>query len=277
MLTRLMRPAVAGVAVAALLAAGCGDDDTGSDTGSDEAATDEAGPAGADIGAYCEASLAIETAPEPDIDFENASPDEFAAGFKDWAATVMRPLADDYVAVAPDELADDAAVASAAVDEMAETGDFEVWDDPEVQAATDRMHAYDLDSCGWTEVPVTTTDYEFDGLSDGLSAGTTSFELTNDGNEAHEIVLMRRNEGVTMPVEELLELPDEEAEEMVTFVGVIGPTNPGTEDYGVVDLAAGDYIALCFIPTGAVDMFAEDMVDGPPHFVHGMVTEFTVT
>lgn len=278
MRTRTMRPALAGVAVAALIAAGCGDDDdpdTGAGTTAEGSA--EASPAAADGDAYCEAALATETVPEPDIDFENATPDEFAAGFRDWASTVMRPAVDDYLAVVPDEIADDAAVASAAVDELAETGNPGAWESPEVAAAADRLHAYDLDNCGWSQVPVTTTDYAFDGLSGGLPAGVTSFELANDGNEVHEIALVRRNEGDTTPVEELLELPDDEFARAATFVGVIGPTNPGDDDYGVVDLEPGEHIALCFIPTGMVDQFAEGAPEGPPHMVHGMITEFTVS
>lgn len=282
MLSRLIRPALAGVAVAALVAAGCGDDD---DAGTDAGAAAEAGTpeeesaagGGDDIDAYCAATLAIETVPEPEIDFENATPDEMAAAMKDWAATEMRPLADDVLAVAPDELADDLDVASGAVDDLAETGDFMVWESPNVVAATDRLHAFDLENCGWSEVAVTTTEYEFDGLPTELPAGTTSFELTNDGAEVHEVIIVRRNDGVTMPAEELLALPEEEARSMVTDVAVVGPANPGDDGYGVTELEPGEYIALCFIPTGMVSLESEGPPAGPPHAMHGMVTEFTVS
>ena len=206
-----------GLAVAGLLAAGCGDDDAAS---SDTTASGDAAAAGASTNpdAYCDASLAIETAGEPDIDFATATEDEIAEAAKTFAAETMRPLADDVLAAAPAELEADLQVQSDALDQVAETGDFSAFETPEVLAASEATHGYDLETCGWTSVAVDAADYSFAGLPDQMDAGVVSFELTNGGAEVHEMILIRKNDGVTQSFEELLALPEEEALQSVTIV-----------------------------------------------------------
>ena len=46
-------------------------------------------------------------------------------------------------------------------------------------------------------------------------------------------------------------------------------------DHGLVDLAPGEYIAYCPIPSGTTG--EESAGDGPPHFTQGMLAEFTVS
>jgi hypothetical protein len=79
---------------------------------------------------------------------------------------------------------------------------------------------------------------------------------------------------VTESFDELLELPEEEVGDKVIPVGgtfvEIGKTG-----YFAADLAAGDYMAICFIPQGTKSM--TDEIDAPPHFVLGMKHEVTVS
>jgi hypothetical protein len=271
-----LRLLLGGLTVTALVAAGCGgdDDDAGSDTtGSDDAA---AAGASSDTGAYCDAALAIETAGEPDIDFSTATEEEIAAATKDFAAETLRPLADDVLAAAPAEVQADLEVQSDALDQMAETGDFSVFETPEVAAAEAATHAFDLGECGWTSVAVDAADYSFAGLPDEMEAGVTSFELTNGGAEVHEMILVRKNDGVTQSFDELLALPEEEALQSITMVGLAGPVPPGESAYAVTDLEAGDYIAVCFIPVGTVSLDGPPP-EGPPHVMQGMQHQFTVS
>ena len=52
----------------------------------------------------------------------------------------------------------------------------------------------------------------------------------------------------------------------------------GDESLLISDFGPGDYAALCFIPSGTMMHDGEEMPgDGPPHFIQGMKTEFTVT
>jgi hypothetical protein len=266
---------LAAVAIVALIAAGCGDDDE-SDSSSGGAAPAGA-PAGSDVDTYCDAVLGMETAPEPDIDFETATPEEQAAAIRSYATDVIQPLVADAVAAAPDEIAAEGEVASGAFAEMAETGDPSVMEQPDTAAAFDTLHAFELENCGWTRQDVTATEYAFAGLPDELAAGPVSFELGNDGSELHELQLFRRNDGVTEPVERLLALPEEEVMSKVTPVGSGAFAPPGESGYMVVDLDAGDYIALCFIPTGMTSEDQPPAPDAPPHAAHGMVAELTVS
>ena len=71
-----MRVAAAGLAIDGDHRA-CGDDDDHS---------------AGDTSEHCEASLALETVPEPDIDFETATPEEIIAATKSFATETFIPL-----------------------------------------------------------------------------------------------------------------------------------------------------------------------------------------
>ncbi len=272
----------AAVITAAILGlAACGDDDDSADA--DPVADDTEAPADTDAAstdtgdddtaAYCAATLAMETAPPPDVDFATASPEELAEALK-VHATDLQPLADDIMAAAPDEISDELAVLDGAVDEMAATG-VDIWESPEVNAASDTTHAYDVEHCGWEVVDVAASNYAFDGLPAELPAGETSFELTNDADEVHELILLRKDDGVTQSAEELLAMPEEEAMALVEMLGSPAFAAPGDTAYTVKDLAPGEYVAACFIPTGMTGTDGPPP-DGPPHAMNGMVAEFTV-
>lgn len=127
-------------------------------------------------------------------------------------------------------------------------------------------------------VTVTAVDYAFSGIPDEVAAGT-EFSLVNEGAEAHELVLIRRNDGVTESFEELLALPEEDAMEFAAVIGAVF-ADPGAESGDTLTAAEpGDYLAVCFVPVGTTSAEASmDMENmGPPHFVEGMLLEFTVT
>jgi hypothetical protein len=82
-------------------------------------------------------------------------------------------------------------------------------------------------------------------------------------------VLVQRLPGTDETVDELLALPEDEVFSKVAMAGVVFADAPGAEATSMLDLEAGEYIALCFIPIGGAE-------EGPPHFTGGMVAEFTV-
>ena len=123
--------------------------------------------------------------------------------------------------------------------------------------------------CGYEAVDVSAVNYAFVDMPATLPAGTTSFSLTNDADEDHELVLLRKNDGETRTAEELLALPQDEAETLVTFSGVTF-ASPGQTGYVAAELEPGAYFTVCFLPVGGGE-------DGPPHFTEGMVAEFEVT
>jgi hypothetical protein len=151
-------------------------------------------------------------------------------------------------------------------------------------------------------IMVTAYEYGFGDLPTSVPAGT-SLGLRNIGAELHEMILVRKNDGVTESWDELLALPEEEAFQKATALGPlfaapgeaasmgIGATGPEPMTVITVELE-GDYIALCFIPQGVTEMpdfgaeaasspgasaAADPAPEGPPHFVLGMRQEFTVT
>jgi hypothetical protein len=254
---RIMRLAAAGLAITAIASA-CGDDDADSPGASD----------------YCVASLALETAPEPDVDFETSTPEEITAATKAYASETFLPLAQRLKETAAEEIMDDIDIGMAGVNRLAETGDFEAaFGDPEFEAALERLHAHDLETCEWTTVDVRAADYAFQGVSSELDAGVTSFEFKNGGTEVHEMVVFRINDGVTNTVDELLAMPEEEVVTKTTMVTATGAP-PGEADYAIADLTAGRYAMLCFVSEGTT---SEDMEGtGQPHFMRGMVFEFAV-
>lgn len=272
-----LRTALAALAITTLVAAGCGDDDddTASDDSADEAESD-AGDSGSgtDDAAYCDASLAVETAPEPEIDYPTATEEEIATGMQNWVNDVMKPLVDDVVAVTPAEIQGDVEIMTAAVDQVA-AGDPSAFDVPDVVEASNRVHQYDLATCGWSSHSVSATEYAFANLPAELPAETTSFELTNEGEQVHELILVRKNDGITDSAQDILALPEEEVFTKVTMLGSPAFAPPGQSDYKVVDLEPGDYIAVCFIPVGMTGTDGPPP-DGPPHAMQGMVAEFSV-
>jgi hypothetical protein len=258
--------------------AACGDDD-GSDAGAQPAAAADAdadSDGDGDAAAYCAATLALETAPPPDVDFATASPEEIADAVKAYAADVLRPLADEVLATAPDELGEEVEVLDSALDEMAASGDEAAFDRPATVEASRTAHAYDVETCGWATVDVAATNFAFDGLPGEQAAGVTSFELTNEGGDVHELLLLRKDDGVTQSAEELLALPEEEAMALATVAGEPAFALPGAADHAVVDLEPGDYVAVCFVPTGTTSTDGPPP-EGPPHAMNGMFAEFTVT
>jgi hypothetical protein len=257
--------AVTAFAVAALGACGGGDDDA------PEAAAPAPAPApasGVDIDAYCEDSVAIEAlgsqSPETpdDLDAARAFGEE------------MMALLTDLQSAAPEAAQAPLGQLAPLVRAVAESGDTSAFQAPEFTTARAGHHQVGLAECGWGSSTVTMQDYSFTGLPDSLDAGVHSFELTNEGNEPHVMILLRKNDGVTESFDELLALPEEEANAKATVAGQ-GFTDPGGSGYVLADLAPGEYLAMCPLPTGWVDMSAPPP-DGPPHFTHGMTHQLVV-
>ena len=264
----------------------------------------------AEFAQYCEKALAIETYPEPEIDFEALTPAQQTEETKKFAGQLV-PLAEEVRGLAPAEIRNDINVLADAVKRVQETGDFEAaFGAPEVDQASDRAHAFDLENCGWGQVDATAVNYEFQGIPEEVAAGPTSFELNNEGTEPHELIVFRIKDDVDESVEEILELPEEEAMEKAEFVSAAF-ADPGNQEYGIARLEEGRYAAVCFIPVGSkpegqagasptptstagtttttttaatspspggtASPGGEEGEEGPPHFTRGMFAEFTVS
>ena len=258
----------------AVLAVACGDDgdDAASATTASTAATGTSAGGGADLHEYCDASLTAAVL-QPEIDFEALTPEQQGEAAKTFATEELRPVADQILANAPEELADEYEILDANLTTLEETGDFMVFQSPEFLEADQTIHEFDVENCGWERVDVEGQEYAFLGVPATVPAGPASFELDNTGKEVHELALLRFNDGVTDTHQEVLALPEEQAFEKLTFISQ-GMAAPGEQGYALADLEAGRYAMVCFIPKGTTSL--EQQVEGEPHAVLGMVAEFSV-
>ena len=200
------------------------------------------------------------------------------AAFNSEDEAQIGPAAEALIAAAPEEVAP--AVGELMANPEAEPGD-PAFDEP--YAA---MFDYLRGNCGYAEANVAGTEYAFGGLPAELPAGPIIISLENIGEQVHELILIRVNDDVTLTLDELLALPEEESNTMATPVGFLFAF-PGTAFDTVLDLTPGRYVALCFLPEGATPEIISQMGGpedtappgaelGPPHFTLGMVQEITV-
>src|SRR5690606_10378296 len=129
-------------------------------------------------------------------------------------AADLLPLVDEMEASAPEEVAEDATTVADGVRTSVEQGDYEAGITDAVIAADAAVDAYVFEHCEMAEeVDVVAQEYAFDGLPAELPAGRVGIRFTNDGRELHEAAFLRIVDGEERSVEELLSLPEEEAQQ----------------------------------------------------------------
>ena len=116
-----------------------------------------------------------------------------------------------------------------------------------------------------SDLTLSLTDYAF-GFSEVPEAGKQRILVRNDASQAHEVLIVKL-------------APGKRAHDFAAWAE--SPTGPppgqpvggttGIPSHDVnqieVDLTPGEYGLICFWP---------DAKDGKPHFLHGMVSEFTI-
>lgn len=257
-----IRRTLVALAAAGLLALpACGDDEeasTGGTTTEGPTGTDDGpGPSGPEVDhAFCDAVFAADIAIHDGDAFETGA--AFAA----------------LEAAAPDELADTVAVlmdeAGAPAEDDADEHDDEEsmgagggnlkrgrHEDPgaegmrseEFMAAYAEVESWVSEQCDVATLEVTGEDYSFEGLAEEVAAGPTVIHFDNVGDELHEIEILRINDGVTTPVDQIVAMEEDEALTQVTDVAGVH-VSPGDDGWTTVDLAPGNYVALCFVAKG---------------------------
>ena len=197
----------------------------GTEAPADSAAPPAAGSVAADVAAFCDAAVAA-----------------VAAGQSEDPA-LMEPAFAALAAAAPEDIA-------TSVDELinAQSGPGDPAFDEPYAAMIEYMGA----NCGFAELSVALSEYEFGGIPAEVPAGPTMLTAEAIGEEVHQIIIVRINDDVTLSLDELLALPEEESDTMVTFVGGLDGIFPGTSQSTVLDLTPGRYVAICFFPQGGM-------------------------
>lgn len=252
------------VLVAAAGLAACGDDDDDNDEATEEttASGSETEASGASA-EFCDPLVEFNSKVlQVELDETSTEEDITAAGDE------LAPLTADLAEHAPEDLADAATEIDEAVQPLTE-GDAEAFNSDTVFETYTEFLTGAVEACEFESVPVSGIDYAFEGVPATIEAGTVAFAFTNESDaEEHELILLRKGDGVTMSFQEILELPEEEAMTNAEFVGATFAP-PGGEGSTLAELEAGDYAMVCFIPVGGAE-------DGPPHFAEGMIQEFAV-
>lgn len=123
---------------------------------------------------------------------------------------------------------------------------------------------------------ITMKDYGYDQPED-MKPGW--YEIVNDGPQPHELTIIELNDGATADEAkaylEAAETAPPTGPPPFTDAGGFGAIADGGIGYVYLDLDAGNYVAMCFVP----DVPAEGRTGTPdlkPHYAHGMWQPFTV-
>jgi hypothetical protein len=112
---------------------------------------------------------------------------------------------------------------------------------------------------------MTLFDYAFQ-LSQPLQAGRQTIRVKNTAAQSHEVVFVRLQPG-KKPADVLAWMQKMEGPPPGAPIGGTTPMARGEENIITLDLPPGDYGLLCFV---------SDAKDGKPHFMHGMMTQFSI-
>lgn len=117
------------------------------------------------------------------------------------------------------------------------------------------------------EVTFVATEFAFTG-PDTIAPGFTTVHLVNQGTQDHHLILGRLDDGKTL--QDLMTFVKEHPSAEPPYLSWRGAANAvatGGSDGATVDLPAGSYVAICFIP---------DPTDRRAHLTKGMIKEVTV-
>lgn len=116
------------------------------------------------------------------------------------------------------------------------------------------------------DITVDMSDYAW-SVSPELTAGKHVIKLTNSSPQSHEMFIAQLAPGKSAA--DMMQWADTyQGPPPGTPMGGISGMAPGAEVYLQVDLPAGQYLLLCFLP---------DAKDGKPHIAHGMIRTITVS
>lgn len=118
-----------------------------------------------------------------------------------------------------------------------------------------------------TTVDVTSTDYAYALDTDTVSSGLVEVNQINEGQENHQVTLIRLEDGQT--TEEVASGLEDQGDHFVAddaYAGGPNNTIAGGTGSATVPLTEGTYALVCFIPAQ----------DGESHYTKGMVAQLDV-
>lgn len=175
------------------------------------------------------------------------------------------------------------------IDEALATGNKKLTDTDEFFMSMGVPAAAGRDVCGWEatdfkahEKPGATKqdppELHYMGIPEQMSAGLHSFGLANEGQNFHEVIIVKLKDEFTGSKDDFLALSDEEMFGQADGGPTVAYAAPGTTGILNAELAPGRYIFFCHIPL--MDKKGEPIMGerGPQwHFTLGMAEEVTVS
>jgi uncharacterized cupredoxin-like copper-binding protein len=115
------------------------------------------------------------------------------------------------------------------------------------------------------DVTTTLNDYSFT-LSKPITRGVHTIRVENPAAQSHEVELVKLAPGKTL--QDLMAwMADPQGPPPGSAIGGIAGMGHGVVQSFTYDFAPGEYALVCFLPGP----------DGKPHFLHGMMQQFTVS
>ena len=174
---------------------------------------------------------------------------------------------------APDPIKADVETLLALARQGASTGDSATFTSPDLQTADRNIDQYMLRECGYGRISITATDNAYQGIPAAIDSGAVGVTLTNQGREAHQVLIVRIDDDVTEPFSALLDLPPDQRMQAATALGSV-EVDPGGVGTLFLRLAPGRYGVGDFLSQGSTSLDAPG--SGDPHYLLGLHAEFTV-
>ncbi len=116
------------------------------------------------------------------------------------------------------------------------------------------------------DIEITLSDYAFE-LSTPITPGEHTIRVTNNATtQPHEVELVRLMPGKS--VKEVVRwVHKPQGPPPARFIGGVSDLSPGESAFFTAQFKPGEYAWICFVP---------DYKDRKPHFMHGMMEQFTV-
>jgi|SRR5690349_4724908 len=207
----------------------------------------------------------------PDIS-STATPADVAVAIQKFSTQLQPPLTAVENSMPP-VVRDDVGAIGRQVGSAVATKSDAPMSTPEFDAALTRLRINTIKQCEIPEVRIVSTEYEYEGMPANVVAGALSVIFINLGAEPHQMSVFRIADGESRPFAQLIALPQEQRDQLLTSVMPVPSADPGSTDAEILKLAPGRYGIACLNSQGST--VAKDGT-GPSHASLGETAEFAV-
>ena len=117
------------------------------------------------------------------------------------------------------------------------------------------------------EITIDAADFSYTA-PESINAGWVRVKLTNSGKEPHHVQFLRLNDEITFEgFQEALQKGPGAEMAISQLMGGVGAIAPNGSAQVVINLTAGEYVIICFVPSPS---------DHVPHLAKGMMKSLTV-